>query len=147
MKSVFDPAVRAELTARINSVSDSNKALWGKMNAFQMVKHCTLSEDMMLGKVVFKRVFIGYLIGRMIFRKVIKDESPFSKNSPTSPHIKTLGEKGDIEKQKQEWIQRLAQYEKYEPHFVHPFFGPMNKEQLGIFAYKHSDHHLRQFGA
>jgi hypothetical protein len=32
------------------------------------------------------------------------------------------------------------------PGFVHDFFGKMTDEQIGIFAYKHADHHLRQFG-
>jgi len=31
--------------------------------------------------------------------------------------------------------------------FVHPFFGKMTKEQIGYHAYKHIDHHLRQFNS
>jgi hypothetical protein len=27
-----------------------------------------------------------------------------------------------------------------------PFFGPLTKEEWGALAYKHVDHHLRQFG-
>jgi hypothetical protein len=30
---------------------------------------------------------------------------------------------------------------------AHPFFGNMSKTDWGRFAYKHFDHHLRQFGA
>jgi len=45
-------------------------------------------------------------------------------------------------------VKRIEQYADYNnPKFIHPFFGPMTKEQIGFFAYKHSDHHLRQFGA
>ncbi|MEK7381556.1 MAG: DUF1569 domain-containing protein [Gemmatimonadota bacterium] len=29
----------------------------------------------------------------------------------------------------------------------HPAFGSMTKSSWGILAYKHIDHHLRQFGA
>ena len=50
--------------------------------------------------------------------------------------------------QKKEWISRLETYSHFpDPNFIHPFFGPMTKEQVGVFAYKHADHHLRQFGA
>lgn len=148
MKSIFEPATTEELITRINSVDDGNQAQWGKMNAFQMVKHCSQCEDMMLGHVRLKRVFIGRLIGKKILKKVLKDDRPFGKNSPTSPHMKTLNQSGDIEYQKQEWIKRIHQYGDFKNlDFVHPFFGPMSKEQVGIFAYKHADHHLRQFGA
>ena len=148
MKSVFDATTRKELVTRINSLSEQNNAQWGKMNVFQMVKHCTLHEDMVLGKIKIERVLIGRLLGPMILKRVLKDDRPFGKNSPTSSKLKTTRESGDIEDQKKEWITRIEQYANYtNQNFVHPFFGPMTKEQIGFFAYKHNDHHLRQFGA
>ena len=148
MKSVYEASTREELIRRIITINKDNNARWGKMNVFQMLKHCTLSEDMMQGKIKIKRVFIGRLIGSMILKKVLKDNKPFGKNSPTSSLIKTIKESGDTETQKKEWINRIEQYANYtNPEFIHPFFGPMTKEQIGLFAYKHADHHLRQFGA
>lgn len=148
MKSVFETATREELKSRIVSLGEQNKASWGKMNVYQMVRHCTLCEDMFLGKLKIKRVFIGRLIGRMVLNKSLKDDKPFGKGSPTSALLKTTGESGNIEQQKKEWISRLEQYNGYaDVNFVHPFFGPMTKEEIGFFAYKHADHHLRQFGA
>lgn len=80
--------------------------------------------------------------------KILKDDKPFGKNSPTGPVLITLNQSGDIEIQKQEWIEKLKQYQHLTNlGFVHPFFGAMTKEQIGIFTYKHIDHHLRQFGA
>lgn len=148
MKSIFELSTREELSTRINSLSPQHSAQWGKMNVYQMVKHCTLCEDMFLGRLRIKRVFIGRLIGPMVLRKILKDDKPFGKDSPTSPLLKTVGDTGDIEQQKREWISRVESYAGFDdPHFVHPFFGPMSKEQVGVFAYKHADHHLRQFGA
>ena len=148
MKSVYDTTTREEIIKRIHSLSQQHSAKWGKMNAFQMLKHCTLCEEMMQGKMKIKRVLIGRLIGKMILKKALKDENPFGKNSPTSPLLKTTGAHGDIEQQKKEWINRIEEYAGYHsPGFIHPFFGPMTKEQIGFFAYKHADHHLRQFGA
>lgn len=147
MKSAFDTAARAELATRINALQPDANAQWGRMNVYQMLKHCTLCEDMLQGKIKIKRVLIGRLIGGMLLKKVLKDDAPFGKNSPTSPLLKTTDANGDIEAQKKEWISRLEEYAKYDdPGFVHPFFGPMTKEQVGLFAYKHADHHLRQFG-
>ncbi len=148
MNSVFDPSTREKLVKRIYSLNQENNAQWGKMNVFQMLKHCTLCEEMFLGKIKIKRVLIGRLLGKIILKKVLKDNSPFGKNSPTSPVLKTIGQNGDMDHQKKEWINCIEQYSNYNTtDFVHPFFGPMTKEQIGFFVYKHADHHLRQFGA
>lgn len=147
MKSIFDSETRSQLTQRISAITENNTALWGKMNAFQMVRHCTLCEDMMQGKIMIKRVFIGRIIGKMILKKALKEGMPFGKNSPTSTLLKTTTDAGDIEMQKKEWLQRIDGYSDFKnENFVHPFFGPMTKDQIGIFVYKHADHHLRQFG-
>jgi hypothetical protein len=149
MRSIFDSSTREEITRRINSLTPQHSAHWGKMNVLQMVKHGVLCEDMMHGSIVIKRVFIGRIIGPGILRKTLRDEKPFGKNSPTSPVLKTDNlANGDIEKEKSEWISRLNMYADFKnTTFVHPFFGPMTKEQIGQFVFKHADHHLRQFGA
>lgn len=148
MKSIFDSRVTSEIESRISALKETAPAQWGKMNAFQMLRHCTMCDDMMLGKVQIKRKFIGRLIGKMILNKVLRDDSPFGRNSPTAPMLVTLNQTGDFDQQKKDWIEKLKQYETFDNfNFVHPFFGPMSKEQIGIFAYKHADHHLRQFGA
>ncbi len=148
MKSIYEPSAREELISRINAITSNNNPAWGKMNLYQMLKHCTMCEEMFLGDIKIKRVFIGRLIGPMVLRNVLKDDKPFGKSSPTSPVLKTVGKNGDIEQQKKEWIKTIDRYAHYDdPKFVHPFFGPMTKEQIGLFAYKHADHHLRQFGA
>lgn len=148
METIFDASARKEIENRINSLSKQSKAGWGKMNIYQMLKHCTQCEDMFHGKIKIKRVLPGLLFGKMILKKVLKDGRPFGKNAPTSSLLKTTNESGDVEQQKKEWIDRIEQYANYSnPNFVHPFFGPMTKAQIGVFVYKHADHHLRQFGA
>lgn len=148
MKSIFDLSTEKELIERIKSLSSDSKALWGKMNVFQMVKHCTLAENMYLGNLKVKRVFIGRLIGKTILKQVLKNDKPFSKNSPTSSMLNTIAESGNLETQKSEWISRIKEYKNYNyQNFIHPFFGSLTKEQIGYLDYKHIDHHLRQFGA
>ncbi len=79
MKSVFDLNTQKEITDRINSLSLDNKALWGKMDLLQMVKHCTLCDDMYLGSIKIKRAFIGRLIGKAILKQVLKTMLLFAK--------------------------------------------------------------------
>lgn len=149
MKTIFDSQVREELISRINSLNKDIKSQWGKMNVFQMVKHNTYWNGWILGEEshTYKQVFMGKIFGKLALRKMIKDEKPLDKNIPTSTQFKIKEQSGDLEAEKLKWISLIKAYEQYEnPDFIHDFFGTMTKEQIGILAYKHSDHHLRQFG-
>lgn len=44
MKTIFDKSTREELINRINTINANNKAQWGKMNVYQILKHYTLWE-------------------------------------------------------------------------------------------------------
>lgn len=146
MKTIFDTKTTNELIDRIQSLEETDKAQWGKMNAYQMLKHCTLSEEMFHGKKAYKRLFIGKLFGRMALKGILKDAKPIKPNQPTHPALKIKGN-GNFKNEQQQWISLLDQYKTYgNAVFLHPFFGKMSKSEIGEFVYKHTDHHLRQFG-
>ena len=146
MKSIFDKRIRDEVISRINAVNESNTAQWGKMSLYQMLKHCTLWEEMIQGKTQYKRMFIGRLFGKMALKKVLKDEAPLRHSTPTLPELMIKERDGNISTQKAEWILRIEKYANFSnADFVHAFFGKMTTEQIGYFVYKHIDHHLRQF--
>jgi hypothetical protein len=149
MKTIFDKGTRGQLIDRIKRVNQNSKAGWGKMNVFQMLKHNTYWNGWILGKDdhTYKQIFMGKIFGKIALKKMIKDEKPFDKNIPTSDHFKVKELNGDLESEKLKWISLVCEYENYgNPNFVHDFFGEMTKEQIGILVYKHTDHHLRQFG-
>jgi hypothetical protein len=147
MKTIFDKATRDELISRINNLDENSKAAWGKMNIYQMLKHCTLWEEMMAGKTTYKRAFIGRLFGKMALKGLTKDESPLTRNTPTIPELRIKGN-GNISAEKAKWVALIEEYPNISNFdIVHPFFGKMTKEQIGYLAYKHTDHHLRQFNS
>lgn len=146
MKTIFDSNTVASLLSRINSLQANNPTQWGKMNAYQMLKHCTLSEEMFQGRKLYKRLFIGKLFGGMALKGILKNENPMRKNQPTHPDMKIKGA-GNFNEEKSKWMELLQAYEGFSNNsFIHPFFGKMTKEQIGNYVYKHTDHHLRQFG-
>lgn len=148
MKTVFDVSIREELRARINSVDENYNPQWGKMNVYQMLKHCTKWDDMILGHIQVKPIFLGRLFGKLALRSVLKNDKPLGKNSPTAAELIIKENVGNLALQKIEWCKRISEYEHFDnANFVHPFFGVMTKEQVGQFVYKHHDHHLRQFGS
>jgi len=146
MKSVLDTATRNELINRINNLNENSSPQWGRMNISQMLTHCVLVEEMFLGKKKYKRAFIGRLFGRMALKNLLKDESPLQRNAPTSADFKIKEANGNVLSDKKKWTALVEEYEHFSnDNFVHWFFGKMTKEQVGHFAYKHTDHHLRQF--
>jgi hypothetical protein len=148
MKTVFEQSTRDELINRINSLNENNKALWGKMNLYQMCKHCSIWDEWVLGKRdhVYKQEFLGKIFGKMALKNNTKNDRPLSKNMPAGKGF-TVKTDGDFRIQKAIWANLVVKYGNFNnDRFIHDFFGKMSKEQIGIFAYKHNDHHLRQFG-
>lgn len=150
MKTIFNNATREELISRINLLTAKNTAQWGKMNVYQMTKHCTVWNNWILGtnRPVYKQEWLGRIFGKMALKGLVKDETPMKKNMPAGKDFVIKEKSGDIEQEKKIWIAQIAAYEHFSnPAFIHDFFGKMTVDEIGILAYKHFDHHLRQFNA
>jgi len=145
MKTVYDKATRDELIARIKTLNENSKAQWGKMTIYQMLKHCTLWEEMIVGKTTYKRAFIGLLFGKIALKDILRN--PIKQSMPTMTELKTTGS-GDVLAERDKWVSQIEEYgHSLNPQCIHAFFGKLTKEQIGQLVYKHTDHHLRQFNS
>ena len=115
MQTVFEPSAREALTGRIGTLDKDCQAIWGKMNVHQMLTHCILWEEMILRNRKYKRAFIGLLLGPMLLRNELKDDSPMRKNNPTIPELKITETTQDIESQKAKWVSLIDEYSEYRP--------------------------------
>ena len=150
MKTLFDKSTRDELVQRINSIDENNKPVWGKMNVSQVSKHCTIWNEWVLGKkdFVYKQELLGKIFGKMALKSNTKNDKPIGKNMPAGKAFTVKENVSDLSAQKSIWIEQIKSYGNYSnDNFIHDFFGRMTNEQIGIFAFKHNDHHLRQFNA
>lgn len=150
MKTIYDKQTQEELIKRINLLNEYNKRLWGKMTVRQMVKHCLVWDEMNFGKMNLKQIFIGRLFGKMALKSFLKEDSPVKRNLGTLPELKITEDiKEDLQSLKEQWIASIQKYADLGDNheYIHSFFGKMNRAQIGLMAYKHTDHHLRQFGA
>ncbi len=149
MKTIFDKKTRDELINRINSLNENNVAQWGEMNINQMLRHCKMWEEVALGKRKVKRTLLSRLFGNMILKGFVKDDSPLKRNLPAVEELKVRETiNSDLAIQKKEWISLINDYTQLSNHSCElPFFGEVKKEKAGYIAYKHTDHHLRQFNA
>lgn len=149
MKTIFDPTAREELMERISTLTQQNTAAWGKMNISQMIKHCVLWNDWVLGRSEqqYKQILLGKIFGKMALKNLVKNDKPMGKNAPAG-NFTVKEASGDVEPQKKIWMEQIAAYGQFSNSgFIHDFFGKMKDEEIGIFVYKHMDHHLRHFNA
>jgi hypothetical protein len=148
MKTLFEAATVDEVQQRLGRLRPNTERQWGKMDAAQMLAHCSAWMDMASGLDNPPRALMGYIFGRMAKSTVISDD-PIRRNMPTAKSlIKNDRRDFGVERLRlHEEINRFAAGapEKCTKH-PHSFFGPMTPVEWATMAYKHLDHHLRQFG-
>jgi Protein of unknown function (DUF1569) len=149
MKTIFNNSEREELIHRIKSLSENSTAKWGKMDVSRMVRHCIMWEEVTQRKRKIKKTLPGMLLGKVFLKKIIKDESPLPQSLPSIEELKVSKPvNNNLEQEKMKWISLINEYPQLSGQTLRlPFFGDVKKEQAGIVAYKHTDHHLRQFDA
>jgi len=149
MKNLFQPEAVDEVISRVDRLQPTAERQWGKMDAAQMLAHCSAALDLASGRLVRPRIFIGRLIGPL-FRPIYSNEKPFSKNNPTDPKL-VISDPRDFSREREQLKVRIRQFhqggEAQCTKHPHPFFGSLTPHEWGTGMYKHLDHHLRQFGA
>lgn len=149
MKTIFETATKDETITRLERLQASNSRLWGKMNAAQMLAHCSAALEMANGTKTPPRVLIGWVLGPF-FKTAYLGEKPFPQGSPTDKSFIMSGEH-DFEKEKAHLLELVRAFadggEAHCTRHSHAFFGPLTPKEWGIITYKHLDHHLRQFSA
>ncbi|HNV27505.1 MAG TPA: hypothetical protein PKJ83_00115 [Cyclobacteriaceae bacterium] len=133
-KNLLDKAVCDQLIDRVKDLTPSNTPRWGEMNPTEMLLHCNICNRQILneGRGDEKTTFKQYLL-RIValyiapnFKRGIKSEARnITKGMIDNVHF---------EEQKKDFPNRNKPMT-----LTHPAFG-------NITAYKHMDHHLRQFG-
>lgn len=149
MKSLYDPGVADEVKLRIAALGPDHQRLWGKMNAPQMLAHCSLGMQMALGEVPCKRVWIGRIIGPL-FKSIYSNDKPWAKGNPTAPEL-VVADQRELLQEQAALAVLIERFHKGGPaactRHPHPFFGPLTPNEWAVGMYKHLDHHLRQFNA
>jgi hypothetical protein len=146
MSSIFNKADNDLLIARINQLTPESKALWGKMNVTQMLKHTEAAVAVAFGEKALKVNILMKLLGKMLKNKVFN--SDFKKNSPTAAEF-VFTSTYDFEEAKAALIEKFSRFAAGDQSItltVHPFWGQMTSDDWDTLMWKHLDHHLRQFG-
>jgi hypothetical protein len=150
MKNLFDAAVANQVKARLGKLSPQSERHWGKMTPAQMLAHCTVSMQWAVGEVVPEKGPLPIrLIGRLVKPRVLRNEDPLRKNSPTAKSL-IVADDRDLGQERERLSGLIDKFAAGGPtactKHPHSFFGKMTPEEWAILMYKHLDHHLRQFG-
>lgn len=149
MKSIFNNEAKAELLNRLENLDDESSANWGKMNVNQMLVHCQKPIELALGESeVEKPNFLMGMLMKLVAPSLYNDK-PWKEGLPTAKEFIIKDSAGfDTVKQKlkSKIEQMSASKNHFEPKKKHPYFGTFTADQWGKSAYKHLDHHFRQFG-
>ena len=149
MKSLFDAATATHIKERILLLEPGSKRLWGKMNAAQAMAHCATAMEWAVGDSFAPRMFVGRIVGPLVKSKVLRDDSPMSRNAPTAKSLVVVDER-ELGKERERLCVLIERFSLGGPQgctkHAHTFFGPLTPEEWARLMYKHLDHHLRQFG-
>ena len=148
MGSMLNDADRAQIAGRLRSLSVSSAARWGRMNVVEMLQHLNLSARMAVGELPVvtknKRVFQVFPLKHLILYVL-----PFPKGAPTADELKP-SVAASVEEERTallELLERIGTGLRDGVGPAHPLFGPLTWREWGVATYKHTDHHLKQFGA
>jgi hypothetical protein len=151
MRTLARPGDLADLLRRLQTVQPDSAPRWGRMSAHQMI--CHLGDAML---VAAHQKTAGAVSGPLK-RTIVKWIALYLPLRWPSG-IRTVAEiDQEIGGTKpQEFVRDVRELDTRLRRFVqeqqamcptHPIFGPMSRKEWLRWAYLHTDHHLRQFGA
>ena len=149
MKTLFEAANAQEVKERMAQLRPDSERLWGKMNAAQALAHCSAGLEWAVGDTLPPRMLLGRIVGRMVKPKVLGNDEPMRRNSPTAKDL-IVSDERDLRAERERLCGLIDRFTAAGPDgcttHPHSFFGRLTPEEWATLMYKHLDHHLRQFG-
>jgi hypothetical protein len=150
MKTVADPAVLQSLVARLRRVRLDSPRRWGILTAHEMLCHLGDSTAMVLGSRPRKQ---PVPVQARPVRRVLGlwTPIPWPHGWPTNPALNPRAEgtrPAAFESDRARAIEGLEGIAAAAPAALtpaHGFFGTMSTRDWQRWAFRHTDHHLRQF--
>lgn len=150
MKHLYDAGIVAGIQERIGSLTAAHTPRWGKMDAAQMLAHCSTGFAMARGEFKPRRILLGRILGPLVKRSLIVRGEPMRPNSITTPEM-LVTDARDFEAERRRLAAEVDRFAADGPAAVtthpHMFFGRLTPVEWASLMYQHVDHHLRQFGA
>ncbi len=147
--SIYSSATTQLLHARIDKLDDNTQAIWGKMNVGQMLSHCAVPYEQILGLNTIQPPLLMRVILKLFLKKSMVNEVPYKQNLPTAPSfIRTEEYEIANEKERLKDLIKTIQEMGADKLAGTPSLslGKLTATEWNNLLYKHLDHHLKQFG-
>ena len=135
-------------TGRVASLKPDAKARWGRMNAHQMVCHLNDSFHVAMGEK-YASPATSLLTRTLVKFVALYLPLPWPRGVPTRPEIEQ-GRGGtppaDWERDRSALCNLIKEFAARQTFGTHPMWATMSRSDWQVWAYRHVDHHLRQFG-
>jgi Protein of unknown function (DUF1569) len=150
MRTLESVADRRSIAERISTLTPSDRRLWGKMSAPQMVCHLCDSYRSALGEKAVSAAS-GFAQRTIVKFVALRLPVEWPKGVPTRPEVEQgVGGTAPVEFE-QDRGELLSAINRFcggaiDPSIPHPIFGRLTTREWLRWGYLHADHHLRQFG-
>lgn len=150
LPSIYTAETTVALAARIDSITNETPALWGKMNVGQMLSHCCVPYQQILGENTDKLgKFMKWLLKTFLKASMV-NETSYKPNMPTGPTFVRVNQEFDVDVEKRKLKKYIRQIQEMGPEQLAAkpslSLGMLTPLEWNNLLYKHIDHHLRQFG-
>ena len=153
VRTIADPTTLDEIVLRLRSLRIDSRRQWGRMSPHQAVCHLSDALRMVLCDSPPLPAVDNWLTRNVVRRVAIHTPLPWPRGYKTPQGMDQVGGEGtapkDFEDDRDELIRlhrRLATAASDALQNRHPIFGALTRAEWLTWAYRHADHHLRQFG-
>ncbi len=153
MESVFEIKTKKSIRERIDSIQKTSERKWGQMDITQMLCHVSDALRDALGERE-SHSSVPFFFKPFVKRQILKDKRFKQGEQTLKTFRQTSGGKGtrptSFENDKRtllELYDRFTQTPSNQEFRPHAAAGRLSREEHGKLAWKHLDHHLRQFSA
>lgn len=147
--NLLNPKTAALVTQRVQQLSADKAPLWGSMTAAEMLLHCNRIHQQLLEATesATKPTTLRQHLVRIVVLYLMP-HFPKGAKAPARVVTKGLVSAEGFEKEKADFVNWISRFATHTVPITagHPYFGRLSTNQWGLAAYKHIDHHLRQFG-
>ena len=152
MKTIAQDECKVELIRRLRTVRPESTARWGRMSPHQMLCHLSDAFRIVTGQRAVRSA------SNPLRRTAVKWIAlyvplPWPAGIPTLPELDQHGggtppaDFSEDVREVESLLNQIATLPRNADWPDHPIFGRMSQAAWLRWAYRHVDHHLRQFGA
>lgn len=147
MSPMLTPESAPAYLSRLELLQAGQLPRWGRMNAPQMLAHCSEVLEVACGTKELKAPWWIRILGRILLKELLKDKR-LPKGSATAQQYK-IAHTPDFQVEMERLKALIVSFAESDDQVLaarhHTVFGDLTADQWRILMAKHLEHHFAQF--